>query len=109
MAVWDDRIELVGWNNPPSAHLGEKFDAVVYYRVLQPVERSWKAFVHIDLDGKNRANADHDPIGGHCPTSTWQVGDILASTERFYPGRLAEFLTAFLAGQVIDEPFERWN
>jgi len=39
----------------------------------------------------------------------WEVTDILASTERFYPGRLPEFLPAFLAGQAIDEPFEFWN
>jgi 8-oxo-dGTP pyrophosphatase MutT (NUDIX family) len=66
-----------------------------------------------------RVAADQPDIidGGRTPTELedyvgfrwWQAGDILASTERFYPGRLAEFLTAFLAGQVIDEPFERWN
>ena len=39
----------------------------------------------------------------------WEAGDILSSTERFYPGRLPELLPAFLAGEVIDEPFEFWN
>jgi 8-oxo-dGTP pyrophosphatase MutT (NUDIX family) len=39
----------------------------------------------------------------------WEVGDILASSERFYPGRLPELLPAFLAGETIDEPFEFWN
>jgi hypothetical protein len=39
----------------------------------------------------------------------WEVGDILGSGERFYPGRLPELLPAFLAGEVIDEPFEFWN
>lgn len=39
----------------------------------------------------------------------WDVADILRSAERFYPGRLAELLPAFLAGQTIDEPFEFWN
>jgi 8-oxo-dGTP pyrophosphatase MutT (NUDIX family) len=39
----------------------------------------------------------------------WEVGDILGSTERFYPGRLPELLPAFLAGEAIDEPFEFWN
>jgi hypothetical protein len=28
---------------------------------------------------------------------------------RFYPGRLPELLPRFLAGEAIDEPFERWN
>ena len=39
----------------------------------------------------------------------WEVGDILGSAERFYPGRLPELLPAFLAGDAIDEPFEFWN
>jgi 8-oxo-dGTP pyrophosphatase MutT (NUDIX family) len=39
----------------------------------------------------------------------WEVGEILGSAERFYPGRLPELLPAFLAGQAIDEPFEFWN
>ncbi|MFC7549334.1 NUDIX hydrolase [Plantactinospora sp. GCM10030261] len=36
----------------------------------------------------------------------WSVPDIVASRERFYPGRLPTLLTPFLAGERIDEPFE---
>jgi 8-oxo-dGTP pyrophosphatase MutT (NUDIX family) len=39
----------------------------------------------------------------------WEVAEVLASTERFYPGRLPELLPAFLAGADLTEPFERWN
>jgi 8-oxo-dGTP pyrophosphatase MutT (NUDIX family) len=39
----------------------------------------------------------------------WPVPELLASNERFYPGRLPELLPAFLAGAEITEPFERWN
>jgi 8-oxo-dGTP pyrophosphatase MutT (NUDIX family) len=39
----------------------------------------------------------------------WQLADLLASSERFYPGRLPELLPAFLAGAELTEPFERWN
>jgi len=39
----------------------------------------------------------------------WDVADVLASGERFYPGRLPELLPAFLAGAELTEPFERWN
>ena len=34
---------------------------------------------------------------------------MLRSPVRFYPGRLPELLPAFLAGRIIDEPFEFWN
>lgn len=39
----------------------------------------------------------------------WTVSDLVASAERFFPGRLAELLPRFLAGETIDEPFEYWN
>jgi 8-oxo-dGTP pyrophosphatase MutT (NUDIX family) len=43
-------------------------------------------------------------------TARWgRPAEIALSRERFYPGRLPELLPAFLAGESIDEPFERWN
>jgi 8-oxo-dGTP pyrophosphatase MutT (NUDIX family) len=39
----------------------------------------------------------------------WRVPEITGSLARFYPGRLPGLLPAFLAGESIDEPFERWN
>ncbi|EEP75049.1 NUDIX hydrolase [Micromonospora sp. ATCC 39149] len=39
----------------------------------------------------------------------WPVADVVDSRERFYPGRLPGLLTAFLAGEEIDEPFELWS
>jgi 8-oxo-dGTP pyrophosphatase MutT (NUDIX family) len=37
------------------------------------------------------------------------VNDIVASAERFYPGRLPEYLPDLLAGREVDEPFEFWS
>jgi 8-oxo-dGTP pyrophosphatase MutT (NUDIX family) len=39
----------------------------------------------------------------------WPVPEIAASRERFFPGRLPALLSGFLAGEVIDEPFDHWN
>ncbi len=39
----------------------------------------------------------------------WEPGEITRSRERFSPGRLPRLLPAFLAGESINEPFERWN
>jgi 8-oxo-dGTP pyrophosphatase MutT (NUDIX family) len=39
----------------------------------------------------------------------WEQDEIARSPVRFYPGRLAQLLPAFLAGESIDEPFERWD
>jgi 8-oxo-dGTP pyrophosphatase MutT (NUDIX family) len=37
------------------------------------------------------------------------VAEVIASRERFYPGRLPEFLGPLLAGRQIDEPYETWS
>lgn len=39
----------------------------------------------------------------------WPPGELAASRERFYPGRLPALLGPFLAGEEIDEPFELWS
>jgi hypothetical protein len=39
----------------------------------------------------------------------WPVPEITRSRVRFYPASLPELLPRFLAGEDIDEPFERWN
>lgn len=39
----------------------------------------------------------------------WPVAEIVSSQQRFYPGRLPELLTVFLAGVPIEEPFELWS
>lgn len=39
----------------------------------------------------------------------WPLNELLTTRERFYPGRLPSLLPAFLAGERIDEPFERWS
>ena len=39
----------------------------------------------------------------------WSCAEIIASRERFHPGRLPALITRFLAGEEIDEPFELWS
>lgn len=74
--AWDDSIELVGWEVPARVRRGEPFQIDVVYKVLKPLDRSWSVFVHLD-GPKMRANGDHDPLGGRCPTSTWKPGDVI--------------------------------
>ena len=66
-----------------------------------------------------RIALDQPPItdGGRTPEEVedyvtarwWPVPEIIRSRERFYPGRLPALLPRFLAGDSIDEPFERWS
>jgi hypothetical protein len=39
----------------------------------------------------------------------WDLATLGVSSERFYPGRLAELLPRHLAGDGIEEPFELWS
>jgi len=49
------------------------------------------------------------PYADHAELLYDKIADIVRSRERFYPGRLPELLTAFLAGEEIHEPFELWS
>jgi 8-oxo-dGTP pyrophosphatase MutT (NUDIX family) len=59
-----------------------------------------------DVDGSQRVGFEDEDYVGY---RWWPVAAVVASGERFYPGRLPELLPAFLAGDRIDEPFEQWS
>lgn len=73
--VFDNKIELLGWDIPARVGRGDKLELVTYWKVLQPVGGNWKVLVHIDHG--LRIGADHPPIQDRCPTSTWQPGDFI--------------------------------
>jgi hypothetical protein len=75
--VWDGRIQLLGWDIPRTVRRGARFDITLYYKILQPVGGTWKTLMHFDGPSGRAGNGDHDPIGGRCPTSTWQLGDYI--------------------------------
>jgi hypothetical protein len=75
--VWDNRIQLLGWDLPRSVSRGARFEVTLYYKILQPVGGSWKSLVHVDGPSGRAGNGDHEPIAGRCPTSTWQPGDYI--------------------------------
>ena len=39
----------------------------------------------------------------------WPIAQVVASSARFYPGRLPQLLEAHLRGEFIDEGLEIWN
>ncbi|HEU4728995.1 MAG TPA: hypothetical protein VFT22_13920 [Kofleriaceae bacterium] len=91
--VWDGKIELLGWDLPRSIPRASQFEVTLYYRILAPVGSTWKALMHFDGQAGRAGNGDHDPIGGRCPTSTWQAGDYIvdrftarAGSSAFPPG-----------------------
>jgi 8-oxo-dGTP pyrophosphatase MutT (NUDIX family) len=58
------------------------------------------------VDGSERLDYEQE---NYFDFRWWPVAEVVASQERFYPGRLPALLDAFLAGEQIDEPFELWS
>ncbi|WP_446214079.1 NUDIX hydrolase [Micromonospora sp. IBSANI012] len=59
-----------------------------------------------DVDGAERLDYEVEDYFGF---RWWTVDEVVASAERFYPGRLPALLPRFLTGEEIDEPFELWS
>jgi hypothetical protein len=76
--VFDNKIQLLGWDIPKAVGRGDKVEMKLYYKILAPVGAVWKTLVH--LDGYLKINGDHPPIQEKCQTSTWQPGDYIIDT-----------------------------
>ncbi len=73
--VWDDRIELVGWDLPTAARVGDEVAVTLVFRARAQVLYPWKLFAFFDSD-KRRHPADHVPVGDSCGTATWKPGGV---------------------------------
>lgn len=58
----------------------------------------------LDVRGRLHYEAEDYPDYRWC-----SVAELLASDDRFYPGRLPALLPDLLAGRVVDEPFELFS
>lgn len=58
------------------------------------------------VDGAGRLG---DEKAAYCGHRWWPIRAVETSAERFYPSRLPALLGPFLAGERIDEPFERFS
>jgi 8-oxo-dGTP pyrophosphatase MutT (NUDIX family) len=81
------------------------------YRHHRRLQHELVVRVMLDLPGPALSTAGQldyekeDYVG----TRWWAPEEIVASRERFYPGRLPTLLPRFLADEAIDEPFELWS
>ena len=70
-----DKVELIGWDAPPSVSPRQDFKLRLYFKVNAAMPGSYKVFVHIDGAG-TRINGDHVPLDGKFPTNYWVVGTL---------------------------------
>ena len=74
--VWDNKIELVGWDLPARVDRGDSFEVVTYFKILAPPGGAWTMLMHFDGPLRLR-DGDHKPINDRCPTSSWMAGDYI--------------------------------
>jgi hypothetical protein len=75
--VWDDKIQLIGWDLPVRVEKRDDFQVTLYFKVLNPVGGTWKVFAHFDPPASARFQGDHPPINDRCQTAYWQKGDYI--------------------------------
>ena len=78
-AVFDDQIELLGYDLAPSAiRPGETLDLILHWRALAEPQESYKVFVHLlDSEGTMRAQADGVPVNWALPTTCWVRDEVI--------------------------------
>lgn len=106
-ASFRDELRVLGWE-VVDEH-GDIVDSVVpqtqykirfYYRVDQPISGTWKAFLHIDGQGR-RYNGDHAVLDGRYPMNLWNPGDHIVDElpfqlePNFLPGDYTVFFGFF--------------
>ncbi len=104
-ANFDGQIELVGVNLPERVARGKKFQMTLFYKVLKPVTRPWKIFVHVNApNAPANITGDHAPIRGRCSTTYFQPGDYIVDTfevkagDVSYPKTTYQVFTGFFVG-----------
>ena len=84
--VWDNKIELIGWDIPSTVSRSSRFDVTMYYKILAPPGASWTTLFHFDATWGRAFNGDHVPLDNKCSTSTWQAGDYIVDTYEVIAG-----------------------
>ena len=103
--VFDNKLELLGWDIPPKLDRGDDFEVVTYWKVLAPVGGAWTMLLHFDGPLRLR-DGDHKPIKDRCPTSTWQPGDFVVDRHPMktggggYPPGKYELWIGFFTGSA---------
>lgn len=99
--VTPDRVSAPTWRR----------DSTFLYRLARRLQHEVVVTVRLpgpgpDVDAGGQLDYEREDYPG---SRWWPVAEVCDSTERFYPGRLPDYLRQHLAGRAIDEPFEVWS
>ena len=103
-AIFDGRIQFLGFDvDKESVQPGEDITITSYFKVLKPVNRNYKMFLH--LDGSARVHGDHWPVDEKYPTDVWLPGEVIKDvyTVRVYPHINSRTLGVYLGFFIGEE------
>jgi 8-oxo-dGTP pyrophosphatase MutT (NUDIX family) len=101
LRIVDSQIGTPGWTR--TSTFRHRRTRRVQHEVVAVVQLDVTA---PDVDGSERLDYE---VEDYVDSRWFPVLEIVASRDRFYPGRLPEFLPVLLTGQAVDEPFEVWS
>ena len=80
--AFDGKLELLGAKvDRVAAQPADPLEVTLYWRALQPIDRSYVEFVHlVDGQGLTVAQRDTWPGRGMYPTTLWQPGEVIADS-----------------------------
>jgi len=78
--MFEDAIELVGADFPPSIRRPGSIPLTLYFRVLKKPKPGFRVFVHFDAPSEPRLLGDHALLNGAFPTDYWLPGEYIRDT-----------------------------
>jgi hypothetical protein len=105
-AIFGEKIELIGYDIAEPLEAGKPAKFTWYWRALADGTDNWKAFIHLDSEGKAfRQNLDHVPVKDLYATSRWKKGQIIKDEQtvtlrRDFPAGDAVIYLGFFKGNA---------
>jgi hypothetical protein len=78
--MFDDAIELVGADFPPTIRRPGTIPLTLYFRVHKKPKPGFRVFVHFDSPSEPRLLGDHALLNGAFPTDYWLPGEYIRDT-----------------------------
>jgi hypothetical protein len=75
--MFEDAIELVGADFPPSIRRPGSIPMTLYFRVHKKPKPGFRVFAHFDAPGEPRLLGDHALLNGTFPTDYWLPGEYI--------------------------------
>lgn len=82
-AIFNDEIELIGFDVEEPLVAGRPTTFTWYWKALKDINQNWQVFVHFDSQSESfRQNLDHHPMNGLYQTGRWKKDQIIKDVQK---------------------------